>query len=246
MDRPPSDQRRDPRAPLLLRIDYPDAPGFRDVTENLSAGGLFIRTDRPLEPGDRVPLLLSFPGLLEPTEVEVEVAWVRPASGEAPSGVALRLPEGRVAEREKLAALARAAAVPHGPERTWRILLVEDNALLVGLYESAIRKLTSPDGRVGVEVYRAANGTEAMARLKVKPRPDLVVADLYMPVMDGFTLVEQIRSDPEVMMIPILAISAGGGEARRRAIELGVDVYLPKPVRFAEILGTIRALLHIA
>jgi uncharacterized protein (TIGR02266 family) len=240
-----SEKRRDTRVPLLLRIDYPGAPGFQDVTENLSAGGLFIRTDRTLPSGTRVPLVLSFPGLLEPLELDVEVTWARPREGEVPAGVAVRLPDGHEAAREKLRALAHAAQSPAPVGRTYRILLVEDNPLIVAMYDAAMQRLRTPDGAVDVDVAHARDGVEALARLQLRPRVDLVIADLYMPVMDGFTLVERLRADPDVMTTPVLAISAGGEEARARAMDLGVDVYLPKPVKFSEIVGTVRALLRM-
>jgi uncharacterized protein (TIGR02266 family) len=246
MDLPEGEKRRHPRVPLLLRIDYPGAPGYRDATENLSAGGLFIRTDRDLAVGERVPVLASFPGLLEPLELEVEVIWTRPASEDTPAGVAVRIPSELSGELEQLASLARSASEPGMAPRTYRMLLVEDNSLVVAMYDVALRKLSTGDHRVGVVVDYAQDGVEALARLKKAPPLDLVITDLYMPVMDGFTLVEKVRSDPQIMATPILAISAGGGEARARAVDLGVDVYLQKPVKAAEILSTVRALLRIA
>ncbi len=245
------ERREGHRVPLLLRIDWAGTPGdpadpaIRDATENLSAGGLFIRTDRNLPPGTQLPLLISFPGLLEPLEVEVEVAWVRRAERGLPTGVAVKIPPGRAEDREKLLRLVRAADRSEPADRTYQLLLVEDNVLVMSMYEAALKKLRSPEGRVDVHVDFARDGVEALARLQRKPRVELVIADLYMPVMDGFTLVEKIRSVPEMMGIPILAISAGGEPARVRAVELGVDVYLQKPVRIGEILGTVRALLHI-
>jgi uncharacterized protein (TIGR02266 family) len=246
MEDPKDEKRSHPRVPLVLRIDYPGEPAFRDATENLSASGLFIRTERPLAQGDRVPLAISFPGLLDPLQLEVEVAWTRPAAPGVPAGVAVLVPPGSAEAREQLARLARSAAEPGSARRTYRMLLVEDNALVVAMYDQALRKLSSGDGRVDVAVDYARNGVEALARLEAGPPLDLVITDLYMPVMDGFSLVEKVRAHPHLMATPILAISAGGGEARMRAIDLGVDVYLPKPVKAAEILATVRALLRIA
>jgi uncharacterized protein (TIGR02266 family) len=238
------DKRLHPRVPLLLRIDYPGAPGFRDATENLSAGGLFIRTDRILAIGERVPLVVSFPGLLQPLELEVEVAWARPAGGGVPAGLAVRIPASRADERELLASLARSAAVPGLSQRTVRLLVVEDNSLVVAMYEAALKRLAA-DGLLGLSLEYAHDGVEALARLGSRPLLDLVITDLYMPVMDGFTLVERVRHDPEIGKTPILAISAGGDEARSRAVDLGVDLYLQKPVKMADILTTVRALLHL-
>ncbi|HEU4385078.1 MAG TPA: TIGR02266 family protein [Anaeromyxobacteraceae bacterium] len=241
------EKRRDPRIPLVLRVDYPAAPEFfRDATENLSAGGIFIRTDRDLAPGERVALQIGFPGLLEPLEVEVEVVRHRLAHSGEPPGVAVRIPEDRPRDRARVLRLveaARTGEVP--PVRLYRVLVVEDNPHVVEIYEWALRKLRAAAGRVDVQVEYASSGHLALARLDRPPWVDLVIVDLFMPVMDGFTLVERIRGDARLTALPIVVISAGGSEARQRAGELGVDVYLQKPVQFADIVNTVRTLLRI-
>lgn len=241
------EKRRDPRVPLVLRVDYPGVDQvIRDVTENISAGGLFIRTERDLRAGDRVPLQVSFPGLLDPVEVEVEVVRQRPGSGDEPRGVAVKIPIDRIDDRHKLARLAETARSGFGKaKRTFRVLVVEDNARVVEMYEYALRKLRSPEGGVDVAIEYAPNGHAALSRLLEPPKVDLVIADLYMPVMDGFTLVERMRSDPAFIHTPIVVISAGGLDARARAADLGVDVYLQKPVQFADVISTVRTLLKI-
>jgi len=240
------EKRRDPRVPLVLRVDYPGGPAIRDATENLSAGGLFIRTDRVIAEGTRVPLQMSFPGLLEPLEVEVEVVRRREAGPSHSAGVAVKIPIDRIDDRHKLARLAELARTRHlEPQSGFNVLVVEDNPHVVEMYEYALRKLRGPGGPQDVSVEFASNGHEALVRLQDKPRVDLVIADLYMPIMDGFTLVERLRSDPEFAHTPILVISAGGADARRRAVDLGVDVYLQKPVQFVDIIETVRTLLKI-
>lgn len=242
-----SDKRRDPRVPLVLRVDYPGEPAqVRDVTENLSAGGLFIRTDRVLEAGERVPLQISFPSLLDPVEIEVEVVRARPPGEAGPAGLAVKVPIDRIDDRHKLAALAEVGRtgigkVTHG----YRVLVVEDNPHVIEMYEYALRKLRSPDGATEIGIEYGANGHEALLRLKRQPRIDLVMADLYMPVMDGFTLVERMKADPALLGIPTVVISAGGPDARARAESLGIDVYLQKPVQFVDIITTVRTLLKL-
>jgi uncharacterized protein (TIGR02266 family) len=240
------EKRRDPRVPLVLRVDYPAGPAIRDVTENLSAGGLFIRTDRDLRVGERVPLQIGFPGLLDPLEIEVEVVRRRGVGPSRSAGVAVKIPVDRVDDRHKLARLAELARTQHvQPRPGYRVLVAEDNPHVVEMYEYALRKLRAPGTPRDVTVEYVANGHEALIRLEQKPRVDLVVADLYMPVMDGFTLIERLRSDPEYARTPILVISAGGAEARDRAVDLGVDVYLQKPVQFVDVIETVRTLLKI-
>ncbi len=240
------EKRRDPRVPLVLRVDYPGAREVvRDVTENLSAGGLFIRTDRELSPGQRVPLQISFPGLLEPLEVEVEVVRCRTRTPAAPAGVAVKIPVDRVDDRHKLARLAETARSGRATaRRVYRVLVVEDNPHVVEMYDYTLRKLGGGD-RVSVAVEYAGNGYDALKRLFESPRIDLVMSDLYMPVLDGFTLVERMRAEPSLIGTPILIISAGAADARARALDLGVDVYLQKPVQFSDVLTTVRTLLRI-
>lgn len=241
------EKRRDPRVPLVLRVEYPGVePAIRDATENLSAGGLFIRTNRELSPGDRVRLEVSFPGLLAPLEIEVEVVRRRAAGEDGPAGVAVKIPLDLLDERHKLARLAETARTGYGKvKRTYRVLVVEDNPHVVQMYEYALRKLRTADGRVDVAIEFAGDGHLALARLAEPPAVDLVLADLYMPVMDGFQLVNRMRGDPKLAGVPVLAVSAGGDEARARAYEVGVDVYLQKPVQLVDVIQTVRTLLKL-
>jgi len=244
------EKRRDPRVPLVLRVEYPgDAAKVRDVTENLSAGGLFIRTERVLAAGDRVPLQISFPSLLDPIEIEVEIVRPRPAGEAGPAGLAVKVPIDRIDDRHKLASLAEIGrtGISAGAKakRSFRVLVVEDNPHVIEMYEYALRKLRAPDGSIEIEIEYGSNGHEALVRLRRQPRIDLVMADLYMPVMDGFALVEKMKADPALLEIPTIVISAGGPDARARAESLGVDVYLQKPVQFIDVIATVRTLLKL-
>jgi uncharacterized protein (TIGR02266 family) len=240
------EKRRDPRVPLVLKVEYPgSSDAMRDVTENLSAGGFFIRTSRELPAGARVPLLISFPGLLAPVEVEVEVVRRRPAAPNDAGGVAVKIPVDRTDDRHKLARIVETAraSTSGSAKRSFRVLVVEDNPHVVEMYDYALRRLGSGDKAVTVEY--ASNGHDALTRLEQPPRVDLVMTDLYMPVLDGFTLIERMRGDPVLLEVPILVISAGAEDAKLRALDLGIDVYLQKPVQFGDIIATVRTLLRI-
>jgi uncharacterized protein (TIGR02266 family) len=238
------EKRRDPRVPLVLRVGYPGQPaGTLDSTENLSSGGLFIRTERDLAVGERAPLILSFPGLLDPVEMEVEVVRVRGGPQEGPPGVAVKVLSD--ADQAKIAQLLELARRPPPRRRTFNVLVVEDNPHVLEMYEYALRKLRSQEGSIKVVVEYAKNGHDALRRLNGATRPDLVISDLFMPVMDGVALVQEMRRDRVLAEVPVLMISAGGKDARARAIEVGVDVYLEKPVQFSDVMGTVRTLLAI-
>lgn len=127
-----------------------------------------------------------------------------------------------------------------------RVLIVEDNPHIIEMYSYVLKKLADNEfgGRGSLEVEFAGDGQGALDLLHGSSF-DLVMTDLYMPVMDGFELVQRIRSEGRLRAIPVLAISAGGLDAKDRALALGVDVFLRKPVRFADVMDTVRQLLHI-
>lgn len=234
----------------MLRVNYPDRRHCLDATENLSSAGLFIQTDQAFEPGQLVPLSLSFPGLLDPIELVGTVAWVRPATSDERGGVGIRVE--READRKRLSELVHSGEDLAGrqsaemPPEGFRILIVEDNPHIIDMYSYVLRKLASGElaGKVPLEVHYAPDGHSALLQLREK-RFNLILTDLYMPVMDGFALVERMRQEGPLKAIPVIAISAGGRDAEQKALELGVDIYLRKPVRFVEVLQTVKRLLHI-
>jgi CheY-like chemotaxis protein len=73
--------------------------------------------------------------------------------------------------------------------------------------------------------------------------PTLIVCDVYMPVMDGATLIQRLRA--RGVRTPIIALSAGGPPAREAAMLAGADAYLDKPVRLNELLAISRQLLAL-
>jgi uncharacterized protein (TIGR02266 family) len=241
-----TEKRAHPRFPLILAVDYPGAAStVRDYTENLSAGGLFIRTEREFEVGERLALLLSFPELLEPAELEVEVVRMRPGGSSQPPGVAVWVPPDRVEDRRRLERLSAAAAAHAEATRPgYRVLLVEDNSLVAAMYASALRRLAASEGLGGLAVDVAVDGNEAFARLLAQPPIDLIITDVYMPVMTGFALVEKVRAEPRLRHLPIIVISSAGDEERERVSRLGANFFLQKPVKYQDIVTTVRTLIR--
>jgi CheY-like chemotaxis protein len=127
-----------------------------------------------------------------------------------------------------------------------RVLIVEDNPHIIEMYSYVLKKLAANEfkGTTALEVHFAADGHAALAMLSESPF-QLVMTDLYMPVMDGFQLLEKMRASAAMAQIPVVAISAGGIDARDKAMSLGVNVFLKKPVRFAEVMDTVKQLLRI-
>jgi uncharacterized protein (TIGR02266 family) len=242
----PSDKRTSPRIPFVLRVSYADRQSLADATENLSTGGLFIQTTQRFEVGQPIPLKLSFPGLLQPIEVTGVVTWSRPQGPDAEAGIGVRV--DHPAEQAKLKTLLSPEPSPEpapAPTGPYRVLVVEDNPHVAEMYGYALKKLSSSlKGKAGLEVAFATDGHGALQSLAEKPT-HLVITDLYMPVLDGFVLVQKMKAEPTLAKIPVVAISAGGPEAQLKASNAGVDLFLRKPVRFVEVLETVKKLLRL-
>lgn len=98
---------------------------------------------------------------------------------------------------------------------------------------------------LGFEVVEAMNGKEGLEKA-AEYKPDLIIADLVMPVMDGFELIRQIRSDTLLKDTCIIASSASVFEAEQCAsIAAGADEFLPKPISADSLLDMIRSLLEL-
>jgi uncharacterized protein (TIGR02266 family) len=239
------ERRRHPRYPLVLAVHWPGHGEIPDHTENLSAGGLFIRTERKLAAGQRVPVELSFPGLLERVRLTVRVVRHRDAGPDGPQGVGVVV-DGAPEESRRLEALSRAAANAGHGGRPYRVLLVEDNALVATMYTSALKRLSTKEGMAGMSVEAASDGRRALERLRAQPPVDLVITDVYMPVMDGLKLLETIRGDAQLAQLPVIVISSGTGDEDQRAARLGAQFFLRKPVKYQDIVATVRTLLAAA
>jgi uncharacterized protein (TIGR02266 family) len=237
------ERRAHPRFPLILAVQYVGAESVLDYTENLSASGLFIRTERDFELGDRVTLVVSFPQLLEPVDLQVEVVRKRATSLGAPGGVAVRVPADRTDDRAKLEEVARKIGAPRGAEPSFRVLLVEDNALVASMYAAALRRLSEGDEFPALGIELASDGAAAFDRLLRPPAIDVLVTDVFMPVLSGITLVEKLRAEPTLATLPVVVITAGGEREREKLAGLGVSVFLRKPVSYQDVVGAIRTLL---
>jgi uncharacterized protein (TIGR02266 family) len=230
------------------------------VTENLSEGGAFLQTDQSFELGQRLRVRLFFPGLLEPVQLDGVVIWRREATSGVSSGIGLAFEPLAGKQQELLGRLLAAAGEadeqqgreepPGGnPARgtidvNYRILIVEDNSNVAELYGHALRAV-GEEGEAGVPLVSfARNGAEAID-LMSKGVYDLVLTDLYMPGMDGFTLVSLLRANPRTSKTKVMVVSGGGAEALRRALELGADTVASKPIRIRDILHTVRTLLNL-
>ena len=90
----------------------------------------------------------------------------------------------------------------------------------------------------GFRVVTAANGREALERLRKDPQPDVILLDLMMPEMDGYQFRAEQQRDPALRAIPTLIVTAGTVTSRVEA--LGAEAILRKPVSLRRLVDTIR------
>jgi two-component system, cell cycle response regulator DivK len=119
---------------------------------------------------------------------------------------------------------------------TAKLLYVEDN-------EDNVYVLVHRLKRQGFEVMVASDGAQGVEAAR-QHRPDLVLMDLSLPVLDGWEASRRLKEAPETKAIPIIALSAHAMTGdRERALAAGCDDYDTKPVELDRLLAKIRALL---
>lgn len=117
-----------------------------------------------------------------------------------------------------------------------KILYVEDN-------EDNVYVVKNRFARVGLTVVVASDGEQGVT-MAAAEKPDLILMDLRMPVLDGWEAATRIKANPETRHIPIIALSAHAMTGdRERALAAGCDDYDTKPVELPRLLGKVRALL---
>jgi len=144
----------------------------------------------------------------------------------------------RVVSVESFLRKHQMAATPAAPVRGLRILIAEDDRLMQALYEKTVGTWNIP-----IEVKIVSSGFEGLMEIG-RQRPDLLVADLVMPDLDGFAMIRKLRADPSLARMDIIVVTG----LRPRDIEeqggLPADVIVyGKPIPFRELKGYIQARL---
>jgi len=120
-----------------------------------------------------------------------------------------------------------------------KILVVDDDPGLVELLRVSFEQ-------AGFTVIAATNGIAALQQAR-SHRPDLIVLDLVLPEMDGFTVCETLRKERATASIPIVMLTGLTSEFNRFAgLDCGADDYVRKPVTIDELLAKVRPLLRRA
>lgn len=117
------------------------------------------------------------------------------------------------------------------------ILVVEDSPTMRQLISFAMKRIPNS------KVVEATDGVDALKKLSSE-KVDLILADINMPVMDGLKLVSLVRGNPSYKNIPVIIITTEGAEEdKKKAIAIGANAYLPKPIQTQELIKLVNTFI---
>jgi two-component system chemotaxis response regulator CheY len=121
----------------------------------------------------------------------------------------------------------------------YNILIVEDSPTMRQLISFALKRIR------GVRIVEAGDGVDGLKKISAE-KFDMIFTDINMPVMDGLKLISLVRDDAGHKGVPIVVITTEGAqEDRQRALALGANDYITKPIQPNRILEVARQLLNI-
>jgi len=119
-------------------------------------------------------------------------------------------------------------------------LIVEDSPMMRQLLVFAMARVRN------LRVTEADDGVDALRKLATA-RFDLIVTDINMPIMDGLKLIRRVRTDENHKTTPIIVITTEGAEEdRHRALQLGANAYITKPIQAPQVIAKVKELLGVA
>ncbi len=122
----------------------------------------------------------------------------------------------------------------------FKVLVVEDSSTMRQLIVFALKRVRE------IEITEAQDGVDGLKKLSAE-RFDLILTDINMPIMDGLKLVGLVRHDPSYAGVPIVVITTeGASEDRERALAIGANEYITKPIQTTRIIDTAKRLLGIS
>ncbi len=96
-----------------------------------------------------------------------------------------------------------------------------------------------------LKVTEADDGVDGLRKL-AGGKFDIIITDINMPIMDGLKLVKRVRSDPTHKDVPVIIITTeGSNEDRTRALQLGANAYITKPIQAPQVIAKVKELLKI-
>jgi two-component system chemotaxis response regulator CheY len=125
------------------------------------------------------------------------------------------------------------------PSVEYQCLIVEDSPMMRQLLVFALSRVKQ------LKVTEADDGVDGLRKL-ASSKFDIILTDINMPIMDGLKLVRRVRTDPVHKDVPIVIITTeSAAEDRQRALSLGANAYITKPIQAPQVIAKVRELLGI-
>lgn len=119
-------------------------------------------------------------------------------------------------------------------------LIIEDSPMMRQLLVFALARVRN------LRVTEADDGVDGLRKL-ANAKFDLIVTDINMPIMDGLKLIRRVRTDPVHKDTPIIVITTEGSqEDRHRALQLGANAYVTKPIQAPQVIAKVKELLGVS
>jgi two-component system chemotaxis response regulator CheY len=124
-------------------------------------------------------------------------------------------------------------------ERRFNALVVEDSPPMRKMIVFALSRVRELD------VVEADDGVDALRRI-AGTKFDIIITDINMPILDGLKLVKRLRADENYKDVPIVIITTeGAAEDRQRALTLGANAYITKPIQAQQVISLVREILTL-
>ncbi len=118
-------------------------------------------------------------------------------------------------------------------------LVVEDSPPMRKMIVFALSRVRE------LNVVEADDGVDALRRI-ARTKFDIIITDINMPILDGLKLVRRLRADEAYRSVPIIIITTEGAEEdRQRALALGANAYITKPIQAPQVIGKVKELLKV-
>ena len=119
-----------------------------------------------------------------------------------------------------------------------KVLLVEDDLMLCDMYQTKFES-------EGFDVWKGNNGVEGLALLQEHGTPDIILLDVIMPQMDGFTMLGKVKENAAWKNVPVILLTyLGNGNDAKKGLAMGADDYLVKATFTpAQVVEKVKALL---
>jgi CheY-like chemotaxis protein len=233
---------------LRAQIESDSGPVVTNTTA-LSESRVVLAVEIGWDVGRTLQFQLSFPGLLESQSFAGRVLDVREVDQPEPvrlveigfefRGEKERRYIGDLVARVRESGVFRAAP-EHAGNAEYRVLLVEDNPIILELFSYGVDKYFrqksatvqvdfAEDFQIAWEMFRAV-------------AYDLAIVDHFLPLSTGAHLIARMRHHPTLQAVPVIAISVGGPAAREACLQAGADLFLDKPIVLRDLFTTLARL----